>query len=300
MRKYKKQKSVKDKANSDKSKAEKKKVDDKAIEEEKKKKSLEEIREVFRKQQEEFLERQKEELEKILDKVSGEPDSAEAIPEIVIDGGEEEAKEKDAKIEALSSLVEKLQTQLVEVLEKQDSAEEELASRLNQHVQAVNNKLDAPRENEFKYKSSMEAASRIEAVTEILVELQGQVKKEVRGWERTKSSELLEREIQTLAEQEEDIRIAEESPVGFQLLEAYKNKSVGFRFVSNPEKALELKKIEQELLKERKDVEGPGKGRVVASWIPEKAKRGRSFSRSRSRSCSRSRRSRSRGRRSRS
>ena len=149
MPKYKKQKSVKDKANSDKSKAEKKKVDDKAIEEEKKKKSLEEIREVFRKQQEEFLERQKEELEKILDKVSGEPDSAEAIPEIVIDGGEEEAKEKDAKIEALSSLVEKLQTKLVEVLEKQESAEEELASRLNQHVQAVNNKLEDPRENEF-------------------------------------------------------------------------------------------------------------------------------------------------------
>ena len=110
--------------------------------------------------------------------------------------------------------------------------------------------------------------------------------KEVRGWELTRSADILKTAIQTLADQEEGIRIAEASPLGFKLLEAYKDKSVGFRFVADKEKAVELKKLEQELLKEKKDGEISRKVQPAASRF---SRRSRSRSRSKSRRRERSR-----------
>ena len=40
----------------------------------------------------------------------------------------------------------------------------------------------------------------------------------------------------------------EASPLGYKLVEAYQDKSVGFRFIKDKDKAVELKKLEKEPL----------------------------------------------------
>ena len=70
----------------------KKKTDEKSVNkiEEEKQKSLEEIRYVFQRQQEEFAEKQRLELEKILEKVAAGSANPKPPEEIVIDGDKED------------------------------------------------------------------------------------------------------------------------------------------------------------------------------------------------------------------
>ena len=78
--------------------------------------------------------------------------------------------------------------------------------------------------------------------------------------------------------------MAESSPLGHKLVEAFRSKKVGFRFIKNQDKALELKKLEQEMLKE--DV--TERSRTKKNGSDRKGHTGRK-SRSRSRSRTRSR-----------
>ena len=105
------------------------------------------------------------------------------------------------------------------------------------------------------------------------------------GFDKLSGAKAVQAVLEEIKDQEESIKIAEASPLGYKLVEAYKDKKLGFRFVKDNAKAIELKKLEQELLK---NVEDKGKRGLIK----------RERSRSRSRSAGRRSRSRSNGRRS--
>ena len=257
--------------------------------------SLEAIREVFRKEHEGFVKQQEAKLEKVLGKLKAKS-AAQKKEEVVEEEESEEEAEvvvsdnvEKARFEALHSLVDSLQSKVTEVtikqedlLDKHSSTEETLGFRLNAHVKAVNNKLVGPSTETFKWKSSKEAIGRISSVLEHLLDLQVLSRREINDWEDSDSAKQLNKTIELVKVQAEDIRVAEASPMGFKLLEAYKNKETGFRFVENKEKAVELKKIEAELLK---DAELSTRVRpAFAANRFSKRKRSRSRSPSRSRS----------------
>ena len=56
--------------------------------------------------------------------------------------------------------------------------------------------------------------------------------------------------LEEIEDQEEAIKIAEVSPLGYKLVEAYADKKIGFRFVRDKSKAVELKMIEQDILQD--------------------------------------------------
>ena len=61
-----------------------------------------------------------------------------------------------------------------------------------EHIRAVNAKLEAPKPETFKYKSSQEAIKRIDTVSEQLRDLRSYLRREIGDFERTDSDKLLQ------------------------------------------------------------------------------------------------------------
>ena len=116
--------------------------------------------------------------------------------------------------------------------------------RLNPHVQAVNSKLDAPAKKDYKF--SGDTIDRINVISEHLQELQFQTRQEVERWDDSRSAKQLNKVLNIMMEQEEDIWVVEFSSLGYKLVDAYKNKDVG----AGSRESSEAKKVGAGALKE--------------------------------------------------
>ena len=205
--------------------------------------------------------------------------------------------DRDSEIEALKKLVSEQKSQIEEqgdyledlrkeqerfstqVAERIEEGETKVGSRISKTVSQLNSKLLGPAPTDFKYKSSTENILRLNRLRELTLAAFTELESNYgAGFGLSSGAKAVQKIIEEIDDQEEAIKIAEASPLGYKLVEAYKDQKLGFRFVKDQGKAVELKKIEQELLK---NVERKPKSAARTA-------KSRSRSRSRSRSPGRS------------
>ena len=99
--------------------------------------------------------------------------------------------------------------------------------------------MHGPSASDFKYKSSSEKPEWEDNFGS--------------GFEQLSGAKALQDVLEEIEDQEEAIKIAEVSPLGYKLVEAYADKKIGFRFVRDKSKAIELKMIEQDILQDMEE-----------------------------------------------
>ena len=219
---------------------------------------------------------------------SSEREELEALRELVTSQTEKLNRQQTALEVLEHSYEEKINSVRSHFEDQLDKTEFVIGDRINKTVVGFNSKLEAPAAKDFKYKASTAAIKRINIIRELALKAFSESEREWgTGYSSTNGGKGWIELIATLEGQEEDIRVAEASPLGYKLLEAYQDKNLGFRFVKDKAKATELKKIEAELLKSKDETNRAGL--QLGNGKSRKA-------RSRSRSPPRSRRSPSPGR----